>query len=78
MPRIESILSEELYRIAAYADLVRLVLGCDVLRICQTKEILRANGQLVHILIYFALRPDDSVELQHIEAIEVDMHGDGD
>jgi hypothetical protein len=43
------------------------------LRLYQTKEFLRQDGQVVRILIYFALRNDDTVELQHIEVIEEEM-----
>ena len=73
LPRVEALLSEEFYRLAIYADLVPLAPACRDLRLYQTKEILRQDGQVVRILIYFVLRPDDSIELQHIEVIEVDM-----
>ena len=43
------------------------------LRLYQTKDFLRRDGQVVRILIYFALRSDDSVELQHVEVIEEEM-----
>ena len=75
LPHAESLLSEELYRIAMYADLVPLVPGCRELRLYQTREFLRRDGHLVRALIYFVLRKDQSVELQHIELIEEDMTG---
>jgi hypothetical protein len=73
LPRVDSLLAEELYRLATYADLVPLAPGCEELRLYQTKEFLRRDGQVVRILIYFALRSDDTVELQHIEVIEEEM-----
>ena len=73
LPRIESLLAEEFYRLATYAGLVPLAPGCDELRLYQTKEILRRDGQVVRVLIYFALRGDNSVELQHVEVVEEDM-----
>ncbi len=73
MPRVDSLLAEELYRLATYADLVPLAPGCGELRLYQTKELLRQDGQVVRILIYFALRSDDTVVLQHIEVIEEAM-----
>ena len=75
LPHAESLLAEELYRIAVYADLVPLAPGCRELRLYQTKEFLRHDGHLVRALIYFVLRKDQSVELQHIELIEEDMTG---
>jgi hypothetical protein len=73
LPRVESLLAEEFYRLALYADLVPLASGCRELRLYQTKELLRPDGQVIRILIYFVVHADDSVELQHIEAIEEDM-----
>lgn len=55
LPRVESILSEELYRLAMYADLVLLAPGCRELRLYQTKEFLRRDGHLVRALVYFVL-----------------------
>jgi hypothetical protein len=75
LPQAESLLSEELYRLAVYADLVPLAPGCRELRLYQTKEFLRRDGHLVRALIYFVLRSDQAVELQHIELIEEDMSG---
>lgn len=75
LPRVDSLLAEELYRLAKYADLVPLAPGCEELRLYQTKEFLHPDGQVVRILIYFALRSDNTVELQHIELIEEDMRG---
>ena len=73
LPRVDSLLAEELYRLATYADLVPLAPGCEELRLYQTKEFLRQDGQVVRILIYFALRRDETVELQHIEVTEEEM-----
>ena len=76
LPGIERVLSEEFYRLACFAGLVSLVPGCRQLRVFQTRELLRGDGHLVRILIYFALRDRDRVvELQHIEAIEANMGG---
>lgn len=44
--------------------------GSSSLRIYQTQRLLREDGQVVRVLIYFVLREDDAVELQHVEAIE--------
>lgn len=50
--------------------------GCRQLRVYQTKELVRSDGQVVRILIYFALRDRGRVvELQHIEAVESAMNG---
>lgn len=67
---VEAVLAKEFYRLACYADLVPLVLGSKTLRIYQTPRLLREDGQLVRVLIYFVLRQDDSVDLQHVEAME--------
>ena len=75
LPRADSFLSEELYRLATYADLVPHARGCRELRLYQTKEFMRRDGHLVRALIYFVLRGDQSVELQHIEVVEEDMTG---
>jgi hypothetical protein len=74
-PQTDLLLAEELYRLATYADLVPLAPGCRELRLYQTKELLRRDGQLVRALIYFVIRRDQSVELQHIEVVEEDMTG---
>ena len=71
--RADALLAAELYRLACYADLVRLAPGCRELRLYQTREFLGSNGQIVRILIYFVLRSDDSVKLQHIEVVADDM-----
>jgi hypothetical protein len=76
LPRVDSLLAEELYRLATYADLVPFAPSCEELRLYQTKEFLRRDGQVVRILIYFALRNDDTVELQHIEVIEEEMRAE--
>ena len=73
LPRIDSLLAEAFYRLATYANLVPLAPGCKELRLYQTKEFLHGDGQFVRLLIYFVLRRDDVVELQHIEVIAEDM-----
>ena len=76
LPNIEEVLAEELYRLACFPDLVLLVPGCRRLRVYQTRELLRGDGHVVRILIYFALRDRGrTVELQYIEAVEADMGG---
>jgi hypothetical protein len=76
LPQVEAVLAEEMYRLSCYADLVPLVPGCRQLRVYQTRELLRDDGQVIRILIYFALRARGHVvELQHIEAIADDMSG---
>lgn len=67
---VEAVLAKEFYRLACYADLVPLASGSAALRIYRTPPLLREDGALVHVLIYFVLRDSDSVELQHVEAIE--------
>ena len=69
-------LGRELYRLSIYADLVPEVRGHAPLRIYRTASFPRDDGQLVRLWIYFALRPDNAVELQHIEAIDESMSGD--
>lgn len=68
-------LGRELYRLALYADLVPVVAGHAPLRIYRTVPFLRDDGQLIRLWIYFALRPDDAVEMLHVEATEEDMSG---
>jgi hypothetical protein len=51
---------------------VPLVPGSTTLRIYQSVPLLRYDGTLVRVLIYFVLRDDQAVELQHIEAIEAE------
>lgn len=75
LPHIEEILARDLYRIALYADLVPCLGEESPLRVFQTKEFLREDGQLIRLLIYFVLRPDNAVVLQHIEAVHEDMEG---
>lgn len=76
LPNVEEVLAEEFYRLACHADLVRLVPGCRQLRVYRTREVLRGDGHVVRLLIYFALRERGRVvELQHIEAVEADMGG---
>lgn len=67
---VETVLSKEFYRLACYADLVPLTPGSEELRVYQSAPLVRDDGQIVRVLIYFALREDDSVELQHVEQIE--------
>ena len=73
LPSVDSLLADELYRLATYADLVPLAPGCRELRLYQTKEFMRSDGQVVRLLFYFVLRRDDTVELQHVEVIIEDM-----
>ena len=68
-------LCRELYRLSLYADLVAIVPGQDALRIYRTDVLSREDGHLIRLWIYFYLRADDAVELQHIEAVEEDMTG---
>lgn len=75
LPHIEDLLARDLYRIAVYADLIPCLGEKSPLRVFQTKEFMKEDGQLIRLLIYFVLRPDDAVELQHIEAVEQDMEG---
>ncbi len=70
---MDELLGRELYRLSLYADLVPTAPGCDALRIYQSAPFLREDGQLVRIWIYFTLQADDSVNLQHAEAIEEKM-----
>lgn len=67
---VEATLAKEFYRLACYADLVPLLAGSTTLRIYQTSPLLREDGAIVRVLIYFVLREDGSVELQHVEAVE--------
>lgn len=67
---VEAVLAKEFYRLACYADLVPLTPGSTTLRIYQTPRLLRDDGGIVRILIYFVLRQNGAVELQHAEAIE--------
>ncbi len=67
---VETALAKEIYRIACYADLVTLLPGSSTLHVYQTPPMVRDDGQIVRVLIYFVLREDDTVELQHVEAVE--------
>ena len=67
---VETVLAKEFYRLSCYANLVPLAPNSTTLRIYQSSRFLREDGGIVRVLIYFVLRQDDSVELQHIEAIE--------
>jgi hypothetical protein len=76
LPDIEELLAEEFLRIANFADLVPVVPGCRTLRVYQTRELLHGEGYVIRILVYFTLRERGRVvDLQHIEAVEVDMTG---
>jgi hypothetical protein len=75
LPRIDDLLSKELFRIAVYAELIPCAPGAKTLRLYQTKEFLREDGQLIRLLIYFVLRTDNAVELQNIESVEEEMTG---
>jgi hypothetical protein len=76
LPGIEEMLAEEFLRIASFADLVPVVPGLRTLRVYQTRELLRDDGHVIRILIYFAMRDRGRVvELQHIEVVETDMTG---
>lgn len=66
---VETVLAKELYRLACYADLVALIPSSTTLRIYQTDPLLQENGEVVRVLIYFVLREDNTVELQHAEAV---------
>lgn len=70
---VETVLAKEFYRIACFADLVQFVPGSQKLRIYQTPPLLSDDGTPMRILIYFVLRPDDTVELQHVDAIDEDQ-----
>ena len=69
---VETVLAKELYRLACFAALVQFIPGSQKLRIYQTPPLLSDDGTLMHVLIYFVLRSDDTVELQHVESIEED------
>ncbi len=70
LPNVETVLAKELYRLACYADVVAVIPRSTALRIYQTDPLLQDDGQIVRVLIYFVLREDDTVELQHAEAVE--------
>lgn len=72
---VDEQLGREPYRLSLYADLVAVVPGHEPLRIYRTDPFVRDDGQLVRLFIYFALRADGAVELQHVEALEEDMSG---
>ncbi|MGI9087255.1 MAG: hypothetical protein ACR2HH_05875 [Chthoniobacterales bacterium] len=67
---VENVLAKEFYRLACYADLVALAPGSSKLRIYQTSRLLRDDGHLVRVLIYFVLRDNDAVELQHADVVK--------
>jgi hypothetical protein len=72
---VDEMLGRELFRLSLYADLVPTVRGHEPLRIYRTTPFVRNSGQLVRLWIYFTLRPDNAVELQHIEAFDENMTG---
>lgn len=72
---VDEMLGRELLRLPLYADLVPVVPEHTPLRIYRTAPFVRDDGQLIRIWIYFTLRPDDAVELLHIEAIDENMAG---
>ena len=72
---VDEMLGRELYRLSLYADLVPVVREHAPLRIYRTAPFLHDDGQLVRLWIYFTLRPDGAVELQHVESIEENMSG---
>ena len=72
---VDEMLGRELFRLSLYADLVPMVRSHEPLRIYRTAPFLRDDGQLIRLWIYFALRPDNAVELQNIEAIAENMAG---
>jgi hypothetical protein len=72
---VDVMLGRELYRLSLYADLVSVVPDHAPLRIYRTAPFLHDDGQLVRLWIYFTLRPDNAVELQHVEAINENMAG---
>ena len=72
---VDEMLGRELFRLSLYADLVPVVRDHEPLRIYRTTPFLRDDGQLVRLWIYFTLRPDGAVELQHIEALDENMSG---
>ena len=69
---VETVLAKEFYRLACYADLIPLAPRSTTLRIYQTAPLLRENGDVVRVLIYFVLRENNTVELQHLEAVKED------
>ena len=60
---VETVLAKEFYRLACYAERVAFAPGSTTLRVYQTAPLLRNDGTVVRVLIYFILREDDSVEL---------------
>lgn len=67
---VENVLAREIYRLACYADLVAIAPRSKALRIYQTDLLLRDDGTIVRVLIFFVIREDGVVELQHAEAVE--------
>ena len=70
---VDDVLGRELYRLSLFADLVPTIAEHSSLRIYRTAPFLRGDGHLIRLWIYFVLRSDDAVELQHIETIEENM-----
>ena len=67
--QIDVVLARDFYRIACYADWVPLIDDRSPVRVFRTEPMLREDGQIVRVFVYFVLRADQSVELQHIEAV---------
>lgn len=68
--RMDEIIGRELLRIATYADLVPEAPEHEPLRIYRSLPLLNDDAVLIRLWIYFVLHSDDTVELQHIEAVE--------
>lgn len=68
----DTVLAKEFYRLACYADLVPLLPGSTKLRVYRTSPLLREDGAIIRVLIYFMLRSDETIELQHAEEVEQD------
>jgi len=67
---IDEVLARDFYRIACYADLVPVINDSSHVRVFRTEPMVREDGQIVRIFVYFVLRDNHSVELQHIEAVD--------
>jgi len=56
--QVEMVLARDFYRIACYADLIPLVDDGSQVRVFRTEPMLREDGQIVRVFIYFVLRAD--------------------